>query len=264
MLHVHRSERADALVVGLADVLSVHAGDPFTPEVVAVPARGVERWLTQRLSHQLGAGAAGDGVCANVVFPWPSRLVSDAVAAGSGIDPGDDPWRGGRLLWSVLEVIDASTGQPWLTALGRHLGPHQSEHPDVGRGRRFVAARHLAGLFDSYGTHRPASHAASRAGRDTDGLGEPLPDDLSWQAELWRRLCARVGTPSPPERLDAACAALRTDPALSALPPRLSVFGPTRLTADHVALRTECCQHRDMVGGAVGPRRRHPPDDPAR
>ena len=43
MLHVHRSERADALVVGLADVLSAHVGDPFTREVVAVPARGVER-----------------------------------------------------------------------------------------------------------------------------------------------------------------------------------------------------------------------------
>ena len=34
---------------------------------MVVPARGVERWLTQRLSHRLGIGPrGGDGVCAGV------------------------------------------------------------------------------------------------------------------------------------------------------------------------------------------------------
>ena len=55
MLHVHRSERADRLVGGLADLLRKPLGDPLAVEVVAVPARGVERWVTQRLSHVLGA-----------------------------------------------------------------------------------------------------------------------------------------------------------------------------------------------------------------
>ena len=63
VLELHRAERADTLVDALAGVLGAAPADPFVPEVVAVPERGVERWLAQRLSHRLGvgAGAAGAG-----------------------------------------------------------------------------------------------------------------------------------------------------------------------------------------------------------
>ena len=55
MLSVHRSERADHLVESLGDLLLDALADPMAVEIVAVPSRGVERWLTQRLSHRLGA-----------------------------------------------------------------------------------------------------------------------------------------------------------------------------------------------------------------
>ena len=54
MLHVHRAERADGLVDALAALLEEPLEDPFAPEVIAVPTRGMERWLTQRLSTGLG------------------------------------------------------------------------------------------------------------------------------------------------------------------------------------------------------------------
>ena len=54
MLHMHRSERADGLVDALRDLLIEPLPDPFAPEVVAVPTRGMERWLTQRMSAGLG------------------------------------------------------------------------------------------------------------------------------------------------------------------------------------------------------------------
>lgn len=41
MLHVHRCERANRLVEGLADLLRDPPADPRAVEVVAVPARGV-------------------------------------------------------------------------------------------------------------------------------------------------------------------------------------------------------------------------------
>jgi exodeoxyribonuclease V gamma subunit len=62
-------------------------------EIVVVPTRGAERWLTQRLSGVLGASPdRGDGVCANVEFPFPGRLVNGAVAAAAGLDRETDPW----------------------------------------------------------------------------------------------------------------------------------------------------------------------------
>jgi exodeoxyribonuclease V gamma subunit len=66
---VHRAAHGSALAAALADVLRTPPADPFAREVVAVPAKGVERWLAQRLSHVLGSADGGDGVCANVHFP---------------------------------------------------------------------------------------------------------------------------------------------------------------------------------------------------
>jgi len=77
MLHVHRSDRADDLVAQLAELVATPLPDPMQAEVVSVPTRGIERWLTQRLSGRLGAREGReDGICANVVFPFPGVLVS--------------------------------------------------------------------------------------------------------------------------------------------------------------------------------------------
>ena len=79
MLYVHRSERADALVADLAELISDPLDDPMAAEVVSVPTRGIERWLTQRLSTRLGAREGRqDGVCANIDFPFPGTLVGGA------------------------------------------------------------------------------------------------------------------------------------------------------------------------------------------
>ena len=98
MLHVHRSDRADGLIEALRALLAEPPADPFAPELVCVPTRGMERWLTQRLS-------VGLGICANVEFPFPRRLTGDAVAAASGIDPETDPWLPERLVWPLLDVV---------------------------------------------------------------------------------------------------------------------------------------------------------------
>lgn len=118
MLHVHRSERADRLVEGLAEMLGEPPANPLAVEVVAVPAKGVERWVTQRLSHVLGARNGEDGVCANVRFPSPGVLVADAVAAAENGADEANLWDRGRLLWSLLDVIDDCSRQPWAAALG--------------------------------------------------------------------------------------------------------------------------------------------------
>ena len=63
-LHLHRAERTDLLADGSAALLVDPLPDPFAEELVLVPARGVERWLSQRLSHVLGCGPAAATACA--------------------------------------------------------------------------------------------------------------------------------------------------------------------------------------------------------
>ena len=252
MLHIHRAERADALVAALGDVVVEPLDDAMAAEVVAVPTRGVERWLTQRLSTRLGATPGrADGVCANIDFPYPGALVGGAVAAATGVERDADPWVAARSVWPLLEVIDTALGEPWLDPLASYLGATGAEPAtgaaDLGRrARRFGSARHLADLYDRYGVHRPGMLRAWAAKDDTDGAGRPLRSQWVWQAELWRRLRDRIGLPSPAERLEEACAALRADAAVVDLPARLSLFGLTRLPASSLAVLRALATHRDV------------------
>ena len=244
-LFVHRAERSDALASALAELLADPLPDPFAHEVVAVPARGVERWLTQQLSHRLGQrDGRQDGICAGVRFPSPTALVNEVV---NGPARHADPWSPDALVWPLLEVIDECAGQPWCSTLGRHLGvgsPADEQHHRAGR--RYSVARRLAGLFDSYAVNRPAMLADWAAGRDTNGAKEMLPPDLSWQAELWRRVAVRIGSGDPVQRRGLAVAALRADPGGIALPQRLSLFGPTRLPKSQLDVLGALAEQRDV------------------
>ena len=242
MLHVHRAERADGLVEALRALLATPLPDPFAPEVVAVPTRGMERWLAQRMSDRLGAGnGRGDGVCANVDFPSPRRLAGDAVATASGIEADEDPWLPERAVWALLEVVDGCLGEPWLASLAAHLGGSGEDVDPARRARRFSAVRHLAELFDRYALHRPEMVRAWARAED----GAVLPDG-AWQAELWRRLRARIAVADPAERVEDACARLREEPGIVDLPSRLSLFGLTRLPAGHLNVLRALAVGRDV------------------
>ena len=223
MLYIHRSERADALVDVLGGLLAEPLGDVMQAEVVAVPSRGIERWLMQRLSDRLGTSTdRADGVCANIDFPFPGALVGQAMASASGVDPDSDPWRPERSVWPLLEVDDNHLSEPWLAPLAGHLrnaGP-------PGQLRRFATVRHIADLYDRYSVHRPEMLRSWASGQN-----QGTTPESRWQAYLWRQLRERIGTPSPAERLARACDALRMEATLSGLPGRFSLFGLTRLPA---------------------------------
>jgi exodeoxyribonuclease V gamma subunit len=246
VLLIHRAERADALADALASLLADPLEDPFAPELVAVPTRGMERWLTQRMSGVLGASPGrADGICAGVTFPFPHRLIADAVAAASGIEPEADPWLPERAAWPLLEVVHESLGEPWLATLSAYLGGAGDADP-VRRARRLSAVRHVSSLFDRYALHRPEMVEAWARGEDRGPDGDTLPARARWQAELWRRLRARIGLPGPAERRSRACARVREQPGLLALPPRLALFGLTRLPAGHLQILRALADGRDV------------------
>jgi exodeoxyribonuclease V gamma subunit len=245
LLHVHRAERADRLADALATILAEPPADPFTPEVIAVPTRGMERWLTQRLSARLGRSPdRTDGVCANVEFPFPGRLIGGAIATASGIEPDEDPWPPERSVWALLDVVNECLGEPWLSQLATHLG--WSSGGDDSADRRFGRLRLIADLYDHYGVRRPAMLQAWARGEDFDGSGGRLPPGSVWQAELWRRLRVAIAVRSPAERLEDACRRLREAPEIVELPTRLSLFGLTRLPASYLQALAAIAAGRDV------------------
>jgi exodeoxyribonuclease V gamma subunit len=238
VLHIHRAERADGLTRALAELLAEPPADPFTPDVVCVPTRGMERWLTQQLSATLGATPGRtDGICANVNFPFPRALIRDAVAVAANVDPEADPWLPERAVWPLLEVVGETLDEPWLRSLAVHLG---TEDDTARRSRRFATVSHIAGLFDRYALHRPEM-VRGWADGEID-----LPDEAMWQAELWRHLRQRLGQPSPAERIRAACTRLVGEPSLLDLPERISLFGLTRLPQVHLDVLSALASGRDV------------------
>ena len=111
-LFLHRAERTDVLADHLARLLAEPPDDPFDPDLVVVPARGIERWLSQRLSHRLGGGPDESGVCAGVEFRSPRSLVAELTATTR-----DDPWSPDALAWPLLTVLDTRLGEPWAAPL---------------------------------------------------------------------------------------------------------------------------------------------------
>ena len=139
---------------------------------------------------------------------------------------------------------------PASTSRGRaasllHLGhADQGDEAELRRGRRYAVARRLAGLFASYAAQRPQVLADWLAGGSSDGVGGDLDPDLAWQPPLWRALVTSVGAPPPHVRHAAALDRLRAGSA--DLPPRLSLFGHTRLSATDLELLAALAAHHDL------------------
>ncbi len=235
-LHLHRAERTDLLAAGLGALLANPLADPFAEELVLVPARGVERWLSQRLSHVLGCRAgAGDGVCAGVAFRSPASLIAEITGTAD-----EDPWSPEAMTWPLLEVVDCSLDEPWCATLATHLGHGLNDlEAELRRGRRYAVARRLAGLFASYARQRPHLLADWLDGREGG-----LDADLDWQPHLWRALVERVDADPPHVRHEKAVTRLREGP--TELPSRLSLFGHTRLACTEVELLDALATHHDL------------------
>lgn len=222
-LHLHRAERTDLLADGLADLLSHPPTDPFAQELVLVPAKGVERWLSQRLSNRLG-------ICAAVEFRNPRSLIAELTGTAE-----DDPWSADAMAWPLLAVIDGNLDQPWCEPVATHLGHFETgDEYELRQGRRYAVARRLAGLFASYARQRPQLLVD----------WAELHDDLSWQAPLWQALTERIDADPPHIRHAETLARLTDSP--SDLPERLSLFGHTRLPVTEIELLTALAAHHDL------------------
>lgn len=238
-LHIRRAERTDILADGLGELLAEPPQDPFAEDLVVVPARGVERWLSQRLSHRLGRASGSDGICAGITFRSPASLIAEITGTRE-----DDPWSPEAMTWPLLEVIDACVDESWCRTLATHLGHFAGgEERELRQGRRYAVSRRLAGLFASYARQRPELLIGWLDGGPGD-TPHDLPLDLAWQPELWRRL-VEVSAIDPPHVRHAKTVALLRESGWD-FSGRISLFGHTRLAVTDVELIAALAEHHDV------------------
>lgn len=219
MLIVHRSNRPDALLDALVDVLRRPlAGGPFVEELIAVSSRGLETWLEMELARRLS-------LAANLRFPFPRALVHELMAAGLGMGPEGlaafESLSRPRLAWRILAALDTLIDAPDFAALASYV------HDDARGTKRFQLAERIAEVFDQYAVYRPELLEAWERAEPSEAPGQ------AWQALLWRAIVAghaaeaeaHTGRVARRFLADAAGGKLQAE----AFPERVSLFGVSAL-----------------------------------
>jgi exodeoxyribonuclease V gamma subunit len=223
-LHLHRSNRTEALVAALIDVVRTPLPDPFTAECIVVQGRGMERWLEMQL-------AAGLGVWGNPTFPFPRRIVAHVLDAFVGPHAGaPDVFDAPTLTWAIAALLPDHLDEDAFAPLRRYLGG------DTDGTRLLALSRRIAATFDQYAVFRPAMTQAWERGRESD-----------WQARLWRALVGRYGATHVAARVAALAPALAAAASLPPdLPPRVSVFGVSSLPPLYLDVLTALARLADV------------------
>ena len=170
-------------------------------------------------------------MCAGVEFRFPRSLIAELTGTRD-----EDPWAPDALAWPLLSVLDESLDEPWAATLALHLGHRDTgDEAEFRRGRRYAVARRLAGLFASYAAQRPqllVDWSAGQRQRRPRRRPRRRPG-LAAAALAGPDGGGRRAGPGPAARRDASsgCA-----PGPSDLPPRISLFGHTRMPATEIEL----------------------------
>jgi exodeoxyribonuclease V gamma subunit len=107
MLHIHHSNRLEALLERLMGVLAAPLADPMAPERVVVQHPGMGRWLAQELALRAG-------IAANLEFPLPGRALWDLLGHWIEDLPETSPWDRGPLTWHIFRLLGELASDPDL------------------------------------------------------------------------------------------------------------------------------------------------------
>ena len=220
-IHLHRSNRAEALVERLCWVLQrEQAIDPFLPYPVVVGSRGMERWLR----HEI---ATRNEIAAGLAFPFPRQALAGAahwlVAGATDADARfwemepevrelASKWERDALAFRLVGLLRGHSGDPDFAAVSTYLAegdgvdgptpkPANSEgasspgdgasYGDAGRAvtaRELLFAAEVGDVLDRFMHDRPGT--ALEWASDPDTAGE----DHRWLA----RLLAGIGASEDP------------------------------------------------------------------
>ncbi|RPJ76564.1 MAG: exodeoxyribonuclease V subunit gamma, partial [Desulfobacteraceae bacterium] len=216
------SNRMDVLVGHLAELLRRPAGPPLSPETIVVQSRGMERWVAMELARL-------NGISANLRFPFPNAFLESTFRALRPDLPERSGFEPDLLAFRIMARVQERIGQPEFAPLRRFLDR------DHRAAKFYQLARKMADLFDQYLVFRP-----DMVERWEQGRIDPGERDWEWQPLLWRDLAGTAPAPHRARlRRELLTALRKAAQELSALPPRVCIFGISYLPPFHLEFFAE-------------------------
>lgn len=180
-LAILQSNRMEDLKALLIDWLKRHPLPPFETETLLVQSNGMAQWLKLGFAEDQGLGiSAGLEILLPSTFLWRAYR----CVLGESSVPLESPLDLDPLIWRVFALLPTLVMEdlPLYAPLKRFLADDPTQL------RRYQLSREIAALFDQYQVYRPDWLQAFSKNQPIRDL--MIPDDLQWQAPLWRQLIA--------------------------------------------------------------------------
>ena len=214
-LNLHTSNRLETLFEELAAVVRKPLPSVLQPETIVVQSLGMGRWLALEL-------AKGQGICANVQFPFPGRFLSDLFRLALPETPEGRQFDRQIMTWRLMHLLPQMVERAEFEAVRHYVSGEQRDL------KRFQLASKVADAFSQYLAFRPQMILDWDAGKESH-----------WQAILWRELGRegqRQGLHQPALGRKLAETLKGGGVPLKQLPSRVSIFGLSTLPRFYLEL----------------------------
>ena len=212
-LNLFTSNRLEVLSARLADILRFPLPSPLAPELIVVQSKGMEKWLRMELARR-------QGVAANLVFPFPNRMVAELSKVVLGLEEAEAFSNPHQLTWKVMDSLLHCIEKPGFETLKRYLGGQNKEL------KLYQLCSRIAYLYDQYLVYRPEMILSWEKGEGDHS-----------QAELWRQVVRGAQVLHKARLRQLLLQALKESPPTGKrLPQRISVFGISTLPPYHMEI----------------------------
>ena len=161
-LNIFTSNHMETLAEQLAFIVRTPLSSPFSPEIIVVQSRGMERWIAMELSRH-------NGICANCFFPFPNTFLQEMFNKIIPDIPEESFFGPLTMTFRIMKVLPECIHLPGFESLKRYLA-------DENTGLKlFQISKRIGDLFDQYLVFRPDMIFRWEKGKDNH-----------WQANLWR------------------------------------------------------------------------------
>ena len=215
-LSVYTSNRLEILLKKLAETIQAPLAKPFTPEIIVVQSRGMERWISMALARL-------NGVSANCSFPFPNAILEDIFKSIMPDLPDTSPFDPDLMTFRLMQIISQNSALKDFDDLNAYLA---DDRHDL---KLYQLSCKLADLFDQYQVFRPRLLFKWEQSRE-----KKRQPDL-WQARLWRELArGREGLHRARLRENLLSGIRDGHIDTAGLPVRIALFGISHLPLFHL------------------------------
>jgi len=222
-LNIFTSNSMEILAEQLALIVRTPLSSPFSPEIIVVQSRGMERWVAMELSRH-------NGICANCFFPFPNTFLQEMFKKTIPDLPEESSFDPLTMTFKIMKVLPECIRLPGFESVKRYLG-------DENTGMKlFQISKRIGDLFDQYLVFRPEMIFNWERGRNHH-----------WQAYLWRKLSLGKEHLHRAGLWKAFLEKIRTSPRqIEHFPDRVSIFGISYLPLFHLEAFAALSHHSQV------------------